>query len=301
MIENESTIIVRIFGGLGNQMFQYAAAKSLALNNGATLKLDISSFDQQISSETPRQYALGIFTNITDEFSEAAFKNSVVPPLRNYLFNKVYKFAVQKINWLNRNFIIENSYSYSPVKYNGGLVYIDGYWQSYKYFKANEKLIRIYFDLSYLANEITIEPIINSIRNSVAVSLHVRRGDYVTNVKAKNYVRLYDLAFYKKAIEKIREMESGKMKIFIFSDDAEWCKKNMKFKEEHTFINTGSDSHDLYLMSICKHNIIANSTFSWWAAWLNNNTNKIVVAPQKWYQGSKNSNDLLPAEWIRFD
>ena len=283
-------------------MFQYAAAKSLAVANGVELKIDITSFTKQVSSETPRDWALHIFKNIDDEFWNKEFISPVDIISGNSLLGRFYKRLVKKIAWINKNYAVEQSYHYSPLEHGNKSVFLDGYWQSFKYFYNNETLIKRQFDLSYLDNEIILKNTIAEIKATISVSLHIRRGDYINPVKNANIHLTCTAEYYYSAILSLKELEKRRIKIFIFSDDIEWCKRNLIIEDDHDFMHTGLDSHDLYLMTICKHNIIANSTFSWWGAWLNNNPQKIVVAPGKWLRGIlEKIDDRLPEKWIKIE
>jgi hemerythrin len=282
-------------------MFQFAAAKSFAINNNATLKLDISSFKNKIVSETPRKWALNIFKNIHGIFADDKEIKSIVPTFPILLFERIYKISNKKISWLNKRHLLEKKISYAPYHFKKTNTYFEGYWQSFRYFEQHEDIIRHLFDLSYLQQEEQLREYIADIRSATSVSLHVRRGDYLINTITKNLYPVCDVEYYKKAIEYIRQAEKQAVKIFIFSDDIEWCKKNLPVEEEHIFIRTDTDAHDLYLMSICRHNIIANSSFSWWGAWLNTHSSKIVVAPSNWHKKftPDDINNLLPKNWIK--
>lgn len=296
----KDVIIVKIFGGLGNQMFQYAAAKSLAENCGAVLKLDVNSYKNPVKSETPRQWALGVFQHIQEDFSTTEEISALVPQFKSHFARGFYKFIVSKMSSLNRNYLLDRSFSFKPIKTSSAKVYMDGYWQSHKYFGTNENLIRRQFNLSYLESDVSLQFFSTEIKMNCSVSLHVRRGDYISNPNAKKFNGVCNISYYQRAIETIRSIEKDNLHIFVFSDDIEWCKKNLDLADKHVFVNTNSIAADLYLMSICKHNIIANSTFSWWSAWLNSNEQKIVVAPKEWHKGYIiESDDLLPANWIK--
>ncbi|MBL0356223.1 MAG: alpha-1,2-fucosyltransferase [Chitinophagaceae bacterium] len=302
MTKKKPVVIVKIFGGLGNQMFQYAAGKSLAVTTGAELLLDISSFTNQPPSETPRQWALHIFKNIDEGFCDLQTLRKMGIITGNSFFSRVYKRLIKKLSWINNHYLLEKSTRYSPLGFKGEYIYLDGYWQSYKYFADQESLIKKQFDLGYLTHEATLKDTITNIRNSVSVGLHVRRGDYIAQNNAKQSHAVCTEAFYYTAINELKKLEQRDIKIFIFSDDIEWCKQHLVLNEAHTFITTGVDANDLYCMSICQHNIIANSTFSWWAAWLNNNPVKIVITPDTWHLNLlAKAEDRLPPNWIKIN
>jgi hypothetical protein len=185
------------------------------------------------------------------------------------------------------NIYVEKSFNYSEIPVVNG---IDGYFQSEKYFVDYRDFI-----LDFFSPTLEIQKYIDSKYGDIikdSTSIHIRRGDYL------NYPDIHpvcDMDYYKKAIQHFSDKES----FVVFSDDIDWCKKN--FSNKFYFVEGEKDYIDLYIMSQCKNNIIANSTFSWWGAWLNKNEVKKVIAPKKWF-GSKinhNTNDLVPSNWER--
>src|SRR3989344_4984067 len=139
----------------------------------------------------------------------------------------------------------------------------------------------------------------SEISGTNSVSVHIRRGDYVTNANTNQFHGLCSLDYYNKAVSFISSKQN-EMELFVFSDDIEWCKENLKYDFPIHFVETNDAHSDMYLMSLCKHNIIANSSFSWWGAWLNDNFQKIVVAPSQWIaDASVNTQDLIPKGWIK--
>lgn len=138
------------------------------------------------------------------------------------------------------------------------------------------------------------------IKNSNSVSLHIRRGDYVALSKSKKGHALCPISYYKKAIENIAQ-KIHNPRFFIFSDDIQWVKENLaiKYNAEYIDFNRDYPERDIILMKHCKHNIIANSSFSWWGAWLNENPNKIVIAPKRWMNNLESSDDLIEPNWIK--
>jgi len=179
--------------------------------------------------------------------------------------------------------------------------YLVGYWQSDKYFWGYEEVIRSDFSFSRELSESNLA-VLSSIESCNSVSLHVRRGDYISNPKASAYHGICGLDYYARAIEYVCSRESDPI-FYVFSDDLIWCRENLEFEGQVIFVegNVGGQSFvDMQLMSNCKHNILANSSFSWWAAWLNKNGGKCVVAPDIWNasRGSV-SDDLMPFSWVR--
>ena len=244
-------------------MFQYAYGRAKSLKN----HLQLYYFFVHDKGDTNREYSLNIF---------------------KIKGNKINNFFP---NWLTK--ISEGLHIRIP-----GIEH--GYWQSERYFGSYEKQIRSDFRFIESLDKKN-KNILNVINKSNSVSIHARRGDYELNKKIKEYHGLLSVAYYKKAIEIINKIIINPT-YFVFSDDPEWVKNSLKINNA-TYIdwNKGLRSHiDMQLMSNCKHNIIANSSFSWWGAWLNNNPNKIVVAPKKWFKNSKaqkGSEDLIPKTW----
>jgi hypothetical protein len=291
-------IIVKLSGGLGNQMFQYAAAKALSTKDSIELKLDISHFDKIISNQTIRHYRLNVFPNIQEKIADKKEINNLVPHFTFDFFNKVYRNINKKVFNFNTSYKTESNLFHSEITLNiRKKAYLDGYWQSEKYFTEVSDLIRECFSLDYLSNHPPLQSVIQLIQSQLAVSIHVRRGDYITNPSTNSYHGILEMDYYERAITTIVASNSTDIVFYIFSDDIEWCKKNLKIPFKHVYISTGEDYHDLYLMSSCRHNIIANSSFSWWAAWLNRHNDKIIIAPKKWFSDQP-AKDIVPVNWI---
>jgi len=301
-------VISHILGGLGNQMFQYAVGRAISLRSKEKLKLDISSFD----SYELRKYELDVF-NIDAEIAtneEVSLVKFDPPGVSGGIIKKILAGGVVKKIFRRLMLMIspkpriynEKYYHYNPnaAKINYS-VYLNGYWQSEKYFLEYEDIIRQDFTLKYkLSNESArYEQIIN---DSTSIGLHVRRGDYVNNPSTNDYHGICSLDYYKKAVSIINDSNINPC-FFIFSDDLAWVKENFEFIENKVFIELGEeipDYEELYLLSQCKHNIIANSSFSWWGAWLNQNPDKIVIAPEQWFADTLlDTSDLIPKSWIR--
>lgn len=295
---NKKILVVKIWGGLGNQMFQYATARALAIENNADLLVDTSTFLKNTVHETPRNYRLNVFSNIGLKIADPQMISEIVPVFKIGFLNKVYKIINKNIR-LNKKHKLEKGLIYSKIKMDTEVLYLDGYWQSEKYFLAKSDFIFNDFDLNDLRENQLLKPIIDKIDSKISISIHVRRGDYVTNSQANAYHGTCDLNYYARAIAKIVGLLSEQdVFFFIFSDDVVWCKENLNIPYDHTYVITKEDYHDLYLMSICKHNIIANSSFSWWGAWLNSNNNKKVIVPEKWFAQNVET-DLIPEKWIK--
>jgi hypothetical protein len=283
-------VITKLIGGLGNQMFQYAVGRRVSLLNNTELGLDISDFSNtQIA--TPRKYSLDVFS-ISGRIATKE-EVMIIKPVKN-----IWAERIKNILHLNKG----DDFSFNPkilkTKDNS---YLEGYWQSEKYFKDIEDIIRKDFTLKNPLGDAAqkIENEINKSQNPVSV--HIRRGDYITDKTTNLYHGTCSPEYYEKAIEIIKKgVDSASL--FIFSDDIDWVKNNLSFNLPTIYVSQKgiADYEEMILMSYCKHNVIANSSFSWWGAWLNNHKDKLVIAPRKWFNaGDANSADLIPDNWIK--
>lgn len=293
-------IITKLIGGLGNQMFQYAIARSIAHTRKADLKIDISGFELTGPQCTPRRYELNHFS-IVENFANnketqrfigkkarlLTFFGKTLPILENY----TYHYYIEKKNFNYDQDVFESK----------GNIYLDGYWQTEKYFKNIKDVIKNDFTIKTKQDEKN-NSLLKKIKNCDAVAVHVRRGDYVTSPLASSICGTCSLDYYKKGVgiivKRVHEPH-----FFIFSDDPEWAKKNLKIDFPTVYVtHNGADKgyEDMRLMSNCKHFVIANSSFSWWGAWLSCNPNKIILAPRKWFKkGDVDTKDLIPKGWTR--
>lgn len=278
-------IVVKLKGGLGNQMFQYAFGRSLALRRGVVLRLDINQFENAVPGETPRTFKLDRFNIQAEIVSGVKDKKEIVWRLINKLGQLMCK-----------DFHLRFHPIFLKIKFD----YFIGFFQSFKYFMDSADELRRDFKLKEpLSTEAAA--VLKQIRTGQSVSIHIRRGDYVSNQINYKGFGVCSLDYYQGAISMIKE-KMAEPHFFIFSDDIEWTKKNLKIDGPAVYISSYNfeETVELKLMSQCKHNIIANSSFSWWGAWLNENPQKIVIAPQKWTNISKfDTIDLIPIEWIK--
>jgi len=269
-------INLKIKGGLGNQLFQYAAARNLATLNNTDLNIDYSYYNHS-GADTPRQYLLDLFN---------------IKPVKHIKSNSLYQVfdlinkILRKLS-LNKNLYFDKYYFEKGVEFDDAFlslkddVWLTGFFQSAKYFSES------------IREEFKFNGPNNIIEAGESVFIHVRRGDYLNNSTYESC----SLDYYNQAINLIKE-KIVNPKFYIFSDDMEWVKNNLNIPEA-TYLSY-SDHEDLYLMSQCRHAIIANSSFSWWGAWLINNPGKIVVTPSKWFRNKTiNTKDLIPDSWIR--
>jgi hypothetical protein len=294
-------IIVRLAGGLGNQMFQYAAARRLAYVNDMPLKLDVKWFSNIPGGDTYRQYELQVFNCVQDIASL-----NEVQALRGVditRWPKILKRLLKNTGLLmKKSCAREEHFHFDPeiLRLNGD-VYLDGYWQSEKYFVDIEEIIRTEFTIHSAPDPVNKEAGEN-IRSCEAVSIHVRRGDYVANRVIGQHYAVSSLEYYKAAIAELTARVRNP-RFFVFSDEPDWVKSNLMVDAPMTYLDhngTEKAYEDLRLMSLCKHHIITNSSFSWWGAWLSGNPGKVVIAPQKWFNREDvKIDDLIPEGWLR--
>lgn len=288
-------IVVKLQGGLGNQMFQYAFGLSLATTKKLKLYFDLTFLEEPVldNTYTKRNYELDIFKNIkTKSISPILLflnKNIVTRKIANKLGCKILS------NYYEQTF----SFDENIGKEVNSCLYV-GYWQSYKYFNSHIDLIKKSFIFPENSLNIYNLSILKTIRQCASCSIHIRRTDYLSK-NALNYHGTCSLDYYQKAIKLICTRIKN-VQFFIFSDDYIWAKENIKVVVQNSILIEGNHNNswvDMFLMTQCSHNIIANSSFSWWSAWLNENPNKIIVAPQDWFvEKTLNTSDLLPKEWV---
>ena len=290
-------IITKLNGGLGNQMFQYALGRALALKHKTELFADIRSYSNQPYTDTKRIYELDKF----DTAIRIADKN-IVRQFANPEFLKKFLNRLHlKLNPYQERYIQEKSPSFQPsVLQAPDNIYLSGFWQSEKYFSHIKDVIRRDFASRKHPASLSNRLLMKEIKKENSISIHVRRTDYVTNKKTHAFHGTLPITYYERAIDNIRSKVKN-ASYYVFSDDPDWAKENIRLTNHTVYVshNRGRDAHeDLRLMSMCQHNIIANSSFSWWGAWLNKNPDKIVIAPKKWFNNSSAHNpDLLPANW----
>lgn len=276
-------IITKLQGGLGNQMFQYAAGLVLAERLHTKLHIDTGFLKYIEASDhgTTRFYELSAFGIQPRDLSLAdKLRLKVQPP----------------------TVLRDQDLSYKPeFRSVTGNVVLEGFWQSYKYFTGYRQKIVSTFAFPPSISQANSQHL-ETIKNSQSVSVHIRRGDYVTDKETKKFHNLLPMSYYQAAVKRL-ETGSKKLNYYVFSDDPTWCKQHMPFLKGAIFVdNNKADNgvEDMRLMAACQHNIIANSSFSWWGAWLSQRQKKKVIAPKKWFQSWQESlDDRLPPDWIR--
>ncbi|QKZ13399.1 alpha-1,2-fucosyltransferase [Spirosoma sp. KUDC1026] len=288
-------IITRITSGLGNQLFQYAIGRSLALRYNTSLYFDLSYYLQTYETDTVRLFKL-------DRFSIDYQVLNTSPYLYVSKFTKLLPNRSLKPVFA---FVQEQQFHYDPRvnQTKAQFVTLDGFWQSERYFAGYADIIR-----QELTFRRTPGPAFGAYQARIGqtetpISLHIRRGDYVNHPEFSQSFGFVGLDYYQRATAKMLEQHPNGH-FFVFSDDPAWVQENLNLTTAHTFVtNTGSDADvdDLQLMSQCHHHIIANSSFSWWGAWLSSNPQKTVLAPQAWFRNKPdwNTADLIPSRWIR--
>lgn len=283
-------------GGLGNQMFEYAAAKALATRLNTDLRIDLYALNKSTKG-TKRSFELNIFDiNIKKTSS-----------LKNRFLVKAFPIVEKNKTFFLKHFGYfrdESAIVYLPeFKFLKGNIVLHGHFQNTQYFEEYEHIIRKDFTFKQPLGKKN-DRLAANILQEESVSIHIRRGDYLTNSDAKNNFALCSLDYYKEAILYIAK-RIEKPSFYIFSEDIAWCKANLpleNFETQFVDWNVGNESYkDMQLMSLCKHNIIANSSFSWWGAWLNTNPHKITIAPSQWFTKEERNKDLeqfYPQDWI---
>jgi hypothetical protein len=302
-MRKKGAIIVYLSGGLGNQMFQYAFGRYLSLKHGVPLKLDPAMLmDRKSKMGTYeyvfREYALDIFN-----IKATVAKQSEVPLLYRHWVNGIPMLVIEAVRRkVFKRKAFETTFHFDESKLSlGPNVYLEGYWQSEKYFESIKDIIREDFTLKEPLPQETTD-LMAEINSVSSLCIHVRRGDYTT-AQSVYYYGALDKSYYDKGIETI-EQYGPIDRIYIFSDDPEWCKANLQFNLPTIVVDdkySGDKARGhLMLMTACKYFIIPNSTFSWWGAWLSTREGKKIVAPKKW-RGDEtvNTNDATPPEWIR--
>lgn len=299
-------IIVRISGGLGNQMFQYAFGRALAERNQAELLLDLSGLAAK-ENEEQRHFSLGIFEAKCKIATKEDFRKlGITDPEDQTLCGRAKRYLERAgesfLPLQKRKAIIEHDFLFdADVASMGDNHYFSGIWQSEKYFSAIKNELKNDFVLKEKNTDATVDAKKMSADKSL-VCLNVRRTDYVTNEKIAGKIGFIGKKYYENAVALMRKKVPD-AKFLVFSDDIEWCKKNLDFIPNVFFVSHAGDENafakDFHMMSLCSHFIVANSTFSWWAAWLSKNENKTIIAPKKWFASGLSDRDLVPKNWIR--
>lgn len=290
-------------GGLGNQMFQYAAGRATSLRTKTDLALDTGFYDVESDKQAHEKNVLiNLFPRIRAmqlPYIDQVFLADIQTESKGIIVRSYnYASSLLGLKPLYKKVIETKFLNYQPDfhQQNATILHLSSDWQNENYFITYESIIRKDFIFSDLSANSLNYSLIKNIRSSASVSLHVRRGDYLSSATHQPT----SAAYYTKAIEMIRSRVDNPT-FFVFSDDIAWCQQNLNLSNA-TYVNhnNGLQSHiDMQLMSNCQHNIIANSSFSWWGAWLNNNSEKMVIAPEMWLEKFNiKANNIIPSTWI---
>jgi hypothetical protein len=289
-------ICVRLDGGIGNQLFQYAAGRALSDRHGVELLLDTSKLQKRNGKVTPRSFELHRFRIVCQLMNE---RDSL-------MMNWVSRFPTTSRFLSPWRVCVESGISFNPsFSTLPDQSYLVGYWQSHRYFNQIAKTLA-----DELANTDPLssasEEVLQQIDASVSVALHVRRGDYVSLASAAKMHGALDIQYYTSAVSQVCE-KVPKAQFFVFSDDVPWCKVNLILPENTVFVSHNTSENgwqDLMLMGRCRHHVIANSSFSWWGSWcadqLWGNVHRLVIAPENWFGGLPNEShaDRFPPHWL---
>ena len=299
------SIVARLSGGLGNQMFEYAAGRSLALKTSSRLVIDATVFT--LPGER-RAYALDGYGLA----AEVRFDGYAYPPTK-----AVVRFPpVRRSGWIDRaaelvrgtigrkareqtfSVFTERSFDFDPrFCQRGAQSYLVGYWQSERYFADIAGVVRQ--ELTYQREpDAANAQWLARIRASNAVCLHVRRGDYLLTAHFEHH-GLCSADYYRRAVRLIRDRVANPQ-FFVFSDDWQWCREHLA-DSDMVIVDAnqpGAGQDELRLMAACRHHVIANSSLSWWGAWLATSIDQIVVAPKPWFSKTPDTPDLFPSGWV---
>lgn len=285
-------IIIGISGGLGNQMFQFALYKKFKQLE-KDVKIDLSFYN---TKQELRKFELENIFEI--DYALASRHECKKLGVNSYnISDKIY----EKIFKTKDFFYLEDiDKGFQPEIFSLEDAYLSGYWQNEKYFIDIRKEIINTYHFPPIENHY-VKTLQNNIENSESVAVHIRRGDYLDEQNYKVYGNICTIDYYKKAI-KYMEERCDSPEFFIFSNDQQWVKE--RFSQDNITVvedvKDKMDYEDMYLMSRCKHNIIANSSFSWWSAWLNQNNAKIVISPAKWFNNHKVTEPIC-SDWIKVE
>lgn len=285
-------IVSRIYGGLGNQMFQYASARQLATRLGTDLLLDVTQFQ----TYKLHDYAIHRFPLKSAEMSA---EMAMHRPLRfgGKLWKRLFCSGCPPLKLVR-----EKGLAWQALLANAAdNSYLVGYWQSESYFATMRPQLLQELTLTESADGRDAE-IIDEMRSTTSVAVHVRRGDYVSNAATNLVHGTCDSAYYQRSVTLLAD-QYGPLKLFVFSDDPAWCRDNLRLGHPTVFVDhndTQRNCEDLRVMSHARHFVVANSSFSWWGAWLSTSVEKTVCAPARWFRTAKNDEtDIVPRTWHR--
>lgn len=286
-------IISRIYGGMGNQMFQYAYGRMLAHKHKTKFKIYFDDCGFGWAEHSKRL----TLTNFNIEAEEATEKDRALhicdsKKLLARFFHKINR-TIRGLHYIGDGARV-HTYHWDALQAPDNS-FTDGFWQSHIYFESIAPVIRKEFSISQPLSD-HAKKIEQQIKKSDSISIHVRRGDYLQ--QTQTYV-ICDVDYYKRALKELKKKVHNPV-VFVFSNDADWVKKYLKLEVPAVVVENTQAYEDMHLMSCCKHNISSNSTFGWWGAWLNDNPDKIVILPERWLTDEKvdTSHYTCPG-WLR--
>ena len=304
---NEDIVISNISAGFGNQLFQYATGLAIAMKNKSKYKLDLSFYEKEENKKMFKLNYLNLKYDVAKLSEYSNYKNQEGIP--SIYFRILRRIGIY--NKFNKKSHLIDTFGFNPSKKILKVTspcYIEGHCTKIDYFKKIRPQLLEVFSLKGSFSK-QASKILDKIKDSNSVSIHIRRGDYLEI----DFFKIISLEYYLEAINVIlKKIEDPEF--FVFSDDIEWVKTNLKVSKKIHFVNIDGDSdndgmidiEEFFLMKNCKYNIIANSSFSWWASYLNDYEKKITIAPKKWYnnksyQSSLEKHPIFPKDWIVLD
>ena len=290
-------ITVKLQGGLGNQMFQYAFARSLSIKTGIPFQIDNTELEQGKDFVKERRYSLSVF-NINSKIINKKEHRYFTQERKHPFFTKIKRrlgiFVPKVVSQAS------DLSTFDPLPFINEDVYFDGFYQEEEHFIENANVIRNEFKLKVKLSD-EVQSIITNMQSCESVILQVRRGDYVTNPKTQRHFGLAGKEYFDAGLDYIKSKTNKELVLFVVSDDIEWCKNNLNFPFKTNFVSRPEikDYEEVIIMTNAKYLIISNSTFGWWGAWLNTNVNKIVVAPKEWFKNPALKAKVVPEQWIK--
>lgn len=293
MNSEKKFFIVRLQGGMCNQMFQYATGRGLAERNGFDLFVDTAGLNNK------KHAHFNLYPFKADvRFADTEHLNRVLTP--HYALKRALYKALKIPFTYARTHIAEKKFSFDQnVASTNFSAYFSGLWQSEKYFADISEKIRDDFQFRD-ESPLLQHPMYGEISACNAVSVHIRRGDYIKNKRYRRNLYVCRKSYFENAISLLRQ-RIDQPRFFIFSDDHKWVAENFQLGSDIKLVDSKNHFEDFFLMSRCKHNVISNSTFSWWSAWLNPEPSKIVIAPDMWFtpHAKVDQRDILPPSWTK--
>lgn len=301
-LQKNNMVTIKLMGGIGNQMFEYAFIKSLSHQHNFTPVLE-TGFYKKNKLKIGLKNILKLLINLFTKSNFGYGLNEIRQNKRQYDL-KYFKLddKIKKIKNSNFPIIREvDEYCFNEkiiTKAKDNTSYV-GYFNNEKYFSNISEIIHNDFQLKEKYQNLLPSDLLHKIETTISVSVHVRRGDYVSSKIIQEHHGVCSINYYRQAVKLIKDKLINPV-FFIFSDDIEWCQKNLNLECNVIYVSNLKNYQDLILMSKCRHNIIANSTFSWWGGWLNKHPEKIIIAPKSWLKEKRlNTTNLIPNTWIK--